>query len=1689
MTGRHRLAAWRGRRKRSTAVGIALAVVGALAVSTLPSAAAPGDEVLTMTLEQETGTGPFDGDDAPGHDAGTGNDVVRTNDTIAYTVGIRYEGGDATAPTIRFTLPQGQELVSLPPFCGGSSSVVPASLGAPVIPVTATSYQALPTQTVTCVVDNQGEGTALDYKFVAKVRPEMPQGSAMGPVAFSATSNEVTTPSVSPSVSQVVSAAADFDVSKRGTSINENTGPYYQEPGLVNCGFDATRLCRRIHYPLTVNSTPGGKGITPLASPITMTDDLSPAVFYGAATWADAVALAGSEAAAIDRYAPRLRNCGNITHLWGSLPWSAGGSATMPGAVTDSGTITCTQSGGTGTPVDISITGADTTGYHVPTRTGNNTALPADTGYVIAFTVLLDVPLDAVLDIGEAGVDGNTWTLATENTYTDIVMNDITGNPNTGEDLGNNDRNAVIAQQIGEGFNKWFSAPWGRAGNVPANEWNPNFQAWEGIPGSSYPREGNPVVLPGQPVISNLFFTHTGGIPNSGTAYSRSVVGCDVWDDSQLGLTPGAWAGGGVQNSRPSGGDAAWVSLFINGVDGLQPLSELRNLKIEYSSGPGGSGADSDCRTGTWYASPSAVPGAVLDSAGVYSGVNRVRVSFTSDFPGNYDWFYVNLAIAQTVRSTAGSQGDVIGNWASYKRVNGLHDMDEVLADPSTPYQLSTYDAATHASAWGDRLIIGAATTRIRKWVRNPSTNDFTDTAVPQYTAGNTVDYRLNPTLTADVASGVTADIVVEDCLPRYQQFLSSVREAAGTSITPALVQLGAPAGSELACPADRQYVRWDLGPQTVGAEIDPIVYTVEVLGTARNGTYTNTTLVSSPGDPTPASLRRDTVDIQIVVPTGIKIAKSTPQSVVEVNPAGVATPRRLHWSVEFANVDAPQNVENVDVVDVLPADGQNGSDFSGTLAFDTAAVSTGTGVTILYTKAPSADLSLDPAHASNGAAGATVWCDAPSGGAVSSGSGTAAACPSSPAEVTGLRFLRPGAFTPDDNFSVDITMTPTGNAGGDVYNNRTEGRADGVSQGVGPAARAIAIIASSIGDRVWLDANGDGIQDPGEAGVPGFVVNLSGTDLDGNPVAATATTDADGRYLFAGLASGTYTVTFDPASLKAWQDFTVQGAGADDAVDSDGDIATGVTAPVVLAPDTDVDTVDQGIVSSKTQPSYVTTISDQATEVGDEVTDRVVVAGLLPGVTVPMTWELFGPYETRADMTCQPGKLYAHGTMTLTGNGTVRTPPVTLRKAGFFTYVQSSPATDAYEAQRTDCGIPAETTRVQESPSRVDVTVRTVSSHQAVTLPASGTTSSGVAVRDRVTITGLPAGVTAKVRGALYGPFATEDAIRCTPAHVAGKVIFTATGKAKVVDGKPRRRGGTRTYRTSPVTITEPGWYSWSMRLPGTGRSKPATEGCGKTKETVSAVRPAPPIPPVPTGYDGSADELTGGQDGDATLSFLEQVADLVDRVDGVADGNVPAGTPGSLPEVGREEAATLSDRADAGLPVPQVALAPRHTEGLYSPPNHRGVTRRSGRTLSIPSIGVRTAVDGSRVVHGVLAVPSDVSRVGWYDRTAHTGDVIGSTVIAGHVSDDHDGPGAFYRLKNLRRGALVTVTDGGETRRFRVTRMRTYLRTGQLPADAFATTGSHRLSLITCTAKVTYPNGRFHYTRNLVVTAEEVR
>jgi len=87
------------------------------------------------------------------------------------------------------------------------------------------------------------------------------------------------------------------------------------------------------------------------------------------------------------------------------------------------------------------------------------------------------------------------------------------------------------------------------------------------------------------------------------------------------------------------------------------------------------------------------------------------------------------------------------------------------------------------------------------------------------------------------------------------------------------------------------------------------------------------------------------------------------------------------------------------------------------------------------------------------------------------------------------------------------------------------------------------ALPLGSIGDTIWLDADGDGIQGPNEMGLPGVSVEL--VMPDGSIV--TTVTDANGNYLFEDLEPGGYTVNVDPSTLppSAQQTYDADGLGS----------------------------------------------------------------------------------------------------------------------------------------------------------------------------------------------------------------------------------------------------------------------------------------------------------------------------------------------------------------------------------------------------------------------------------------------------------------------------------------------------------------------------------------------------------------
>ncbi len=131
-----------------------------------------------------------------------------------------------------------------------------------------------------------------------------------------------------------------------------------------------------------------------------------------------------------------------------------------------------------------------------------------------------------------------------------------------------------------------------------------------------------------------------------------------------------------------------------------------------------------------------------------------------------------------------------------------------------------------------------------------------------------------------------------------------------------------------------------------------------------------------------------------------------------------------------------------------------------------------------------------------------------------------------------------------------------------------------------------------SIGDFVWNDLNGDGVQDAGEGGIGGVTVSLY--DAIGINLLATTTTDANGNYSFEGLPYGDYTVQVtQPAG-------TTQTGDPDGARDNTSVVTLNSTTP-------DVDTADFGYQSAALSISK-TSSAGGSTNLGDTIDYTIVV-------------------------------------------------------------------------------------------------------------------------------------------------------------------------------------------------------------------------------------------------------------------------------------------------------------------------------------------------------------------------------------------------------------------------------------------------------------------------------------------------
>ena len=156
------------------------------------------------------------------------------------------------------------------------------------------------------------------------------------------------------------------------------------------------------------------------------------------------------------------------------------------------------------------------------------------------------------------------------------------------------------------------------------------------------------------------------------------------------------------------------------------------------------------------------------------------------------------------------------------------------------------------------------------------------------------------------------------------------------------------------------------------------------------------------------------------------------------------------------------------------------------------------------------------------------------------------------------------GALTPSDSTNT-ATITPGLDSAGELLSEDDNAVNDSQSA-------VVQISPSSIAGTVYADNNGNNAIDGGE-GIAGVTVTLTGTDFYGNPISATALTNASGAYFFGALppsdASGYTIVETQPAAYYDLNETAGTSGGTVNNASYGNSAAQNTIAAIRLAPST----------------------------------------------------------------------------------------------------------------------------------------------------------------------------------------------------------------------------------------------------------------------------------------------------------------------------------------------------------------------------------------------------------------------------------------------------------------------------------------------------------------------------------------
>jgi uncharacterized repeat protein (TIGR01451 family) len=228
---------------------------------------------------------------------------------------------------------------------------------------------------------------------------------------------------------------------------------------------------------------------------------------------------------------------------------------------------------------------------------------------------------------------------------------------------------------------------------------------------------------------------------------------------------------------------------------------------------------------------------------------------------------------------------------------------------------------------------------------------------------------------------------------------------------------------------------------------------------------------------------------------------------------------------------------------------------------------------------------------------------------------------------------------------TASVTGTaPSGNSDVDLTNNTA-------------SATVACDLLGSIGDFIWNDVDNDGVQDPGEAGIGGVTVTLSGGP------GGTSVSAGDGFYpLFTDLPAGDYTVTVDtstaPAGMVPTTPTAVSVTLAAGQTFLDADFGFFTPPPTTI--DLELSkSVDQSVVPLGTNVTWTITVVNQ----GPADATGVTVTDTLPAGVSYVSDTGGGAFDS-ATATWTIGNLAAGASASLQVTTTINTEGVKVNRA-----------------------------------------------------------------------------------------------------------------------------------------------------------------------------------------------------------------------------------------------------------------------------------------------------------------------------------------------------------------------------------------------------------------------------------------